>query len=109
MEQRKIQKALITGIAGSGRSYLADYIVENHPYVEVHGISRWHSTSTNKNTDHLKGKITIHECDLTDFSSILKVINEVKPDAIFHYIYGKDTSAFEAERGIAILKFNSLC
>jgi len=84
MGQRKIQKALITGIAGSGGSYLADYIVENHSYVKVHGISRWHSTSTNKNTDHLKGKITIHECDLTDFSSILKVINEVKPDAIFH-------------------------
>lgn len=80
----EIRKVLITGIAGSGGSYLADYIVDNHLHVEVHGIARWHSTSSNKNTDHLKGKITIHECDLMDFGSILKVLNEVKPDAIFH-------------------------
>lgn len=84
MEDRKIQKVLITGITGSGGSYLADYIVDHHPNVEVHGIARWHSTSANKNVEHIKDKIKVHECDLTDFSSILKVLNEVKPDAIFH-------------------------
>ncbi|MFH1541444.1 MAG: GDP-mannose 4,6-dehydratase [Elusimicrobiota bacterium] len=81
---RKIKKALITGIGGSGGSYLADYIAENHPEVEIHGISRWHSTSSNKNLDKSIDKIILHECDLTDFSSIFSVLKKVKPDAIFH-------------------------
>lgn len=84
MEQGEIKRVLITGITGSGSSYLAEYITENHPEVEVHGIARWHSTASNKNLDGIRDKITIHECDLNDFSSILRVLNDVKPDAIFH-------------------------
>jgi GDP-4-dehydro-6-deoxy-D-mannose reductase len=84
MEPRTIKRALITGITGSGGSYLAEYIVNNHPDVEVNGIARWHSTSSNKNTELIKDKIVIHECDLTDFSSIFNVLEKVKPDAIFH-------------------------
>ena len=84
MEKREFKKALITGISGSGGSYLADYIVERHPEVEVHGISRWHSTATSKNIEHLAGKAKVHECDLNDFSSTLRVLKEVKPDVIFH-------------------------
>ena len=77
-------KALITGISGSGGSYLADYITENHPEVELHGISRWHSTSSNKNLDNSINKITLHECDLTDLSSVILTLKNSKPDAIFH-------------------------
>ncbi len=84
MKERKIKKALITGISGSGGSYLADYIVENHPSVKVHGISRWHSTASNKNLAQSAKKIILHECDLMDFSSVLNVLKEIKPDAIFH-------------------------
>lgn len=84
MKERNIKKALITGITGSGGSYLADYIVENHPEVELHGISRWHSTVSDKNLSKSINKITLHECDLTDFSSVLSVLKDVKPDAIFH-------------------------
>ncbi len=84
MSNNQIKKALITGISGSGGSYLAEYIVNNHPEVEVHGASRWHSTSSNKNLDNIKNKIKLHECDLTDFSSIFSILKEVKPDAIFH-------------------------
>lgn len=82
--EHNIRRALITGITGSGGSYLAEHIVENHPEVEVHGIARWHSTTSNKNLENIKEKVIVHECDLKDFSSILKVLNEVKPDAIFH-------------------------
>ena len=35
-----IKSALITGIGGSGGSYLAEYIVEHHPEVRVHGFAR---------------------------------------------------------------------
>ncbi|HLC31671.1 MAG TPA: GDP-mannose 4,6-dehydratase [Candidatus Nanoarchaeia archaeon] len=80
----EIKKVLITGITGSGGSYLAEYIVNNYPEVEVHGASRWHSTGTNKNVSHFIHKLKMHECDLTDFSSIFSLLTEVKPDAIFH-------------------------
>lgn len=76
--------ALITGISGSGGSYLADYIVDNHPNVKVHGISRWHSTSTPQNLVKSKEKIILHECDLNDFSAVFSVLKSVKPDLIFH-------------------------
>lgn len=84
MEPRAFKKALVTGISGSGGSYLADYIVAHHPETEVHGISRWHSAGTDRNIAHLKGKVTVHECDLNDFSSTLQVLKEVRPDVIFH-------------------------
>lgn len=83
-EERKFNKILITGISGSGASYLAEYIVNNHPEVEVHGITRWHSTTSNDNLEAIRDKIHVHEGDLNDFSSVISILNEVKPDAIFH-------------------------
>jgi GDP-4-dehydro-6-deoxy-D-mannose reductase len=78
-----IQRVLITGIAGSGGSYLAEYLVANEPWVEVHGLARWHSTTA----DHLQAirdRITVHEADLLDFPSLFAVLQAVRPDAIFH-------------------------
>lgn len=83
-EKRPIRRVLITGIAGSGGSYLAEYIVQHHPEVEVHGISRWHSTTSNDNLSQVRERVTVHECDLLDFSSTFEVLRKVKPDAIFH-------------------------
>lgn len=83
-KKRRFSKALITGITGAGGSYLADYIVDNHPEVTVHGMARWHSTASDKNLDHCRDKIQIHECDLNDLSSVLWVMRDVKPDLIFH-------------------------
>jgi GDP-4-dehydro-6-deoxy-D-mannose reductase len=79
---RRIKRVLITGATGSGGSYLADYIVENHPQVEVHGLSRWHSTSRGSRT--VASAVELHECDLMDFSSTLNAIKQAKPDAVFH-------------------------
>lgn len=84
MNERTIKKALITGVSGSGGSYLADYIVENHPEVELHGISRWHSTAGNNNLAKSMNKIIMHECDLNDFGSVFTVLRNTQPDAIFH-------------------------
>ena len=83
-EARRFKNVLITGIAGSGGSYLAEYLVQNHPHLEVHGISRWHSTTHNENLKNIWDKITVHEADLTDFVSVLTAIETVKPDAVFH-------------------------
>lgn len=79
-----MKNALITGITGSGGSYLAEHIVEHHPDYAVHGIARWHSTSTANNLKEIAGKAVVHECDLTDFSSVLAVLKKVKPELIFH-------------------------
>jgi len=83
-KKRQIKCVLITGISGSGGSYLAEHIVNHHPEVEVHGIARWHSTTSSSNLSEIQDKITVHECDLNDFSSTFSVIRMVKPDAIFH-------------------------
>lgn len=79
-----ITRILITGISGSGGSYLAEYIIANHPDVEVYGISRWHSTTTRNNLSAIRDKVTVREADLMDFGSVLAVLREVQPDAIFH-------------------------
>lgn len=83
MKPRKIKKVLITGISGAGGSFLAEYIVNNHSKVEIHGISRWHS-ATIDNLKNIRDKITVHEADLTDMASVIEVLQEVKPDAIFN-------------------------
>lgn len=77
-------RVLITGIAGSGGSYLAEYIAGHHPEVEIHGIARWHSTTSGDNLGAVRDRVTVHECDLLDFGSILEVLQKAKPDAIFH-------------------------
>lgn len=82
-KEQSIKRVLITGITGSGGSYLAEHIVNNHPGVEVHGISRWHSTSTD-NLSSIRDKVLVHEADLMDFNSVFNVLQEVNPDAIFH-------------------------
>jgi len=80
---RSFKKVLITGISGSGGSFLAEYIVNNHPEVEVHGVSRWHSGSVD-NLKEVRSKITLHEADMTDMASIITVLQTVEPDAIFN-------------------------
>jgi GDPmannose 4,6-dehydratase/GDP-4-dehydro-6-deoxy-D-mannose reductase len=83
-QNTQIKSALITGITGSGGSYLAEYIVENHPEVAVHGVGRWHSTSNSNNLDAVSSNIQLYECDLMDFSSILSTLEQSRPDVIFH-------------------------
>jgi GDP-mannose 4,6-dehydratase len=78
----KIRRVLITGVNGSGGSYLADHILDHHKGVEVHGLSRWHSVAQSR--DRVDGRVAVHECDLLDFGSVLESLKESRPDAIFH-------------------------
>ena len=73
-------KCLITGITGQVSSYLAEYLLANN--YEVFGIKRWRSPMTNIN--HIKDKIKLYDADFRDTKAMFDVINEVKPDKIFH-------------------------
>lgn len=79
-----MKKALITGITGQDGSYLAEFLLEKG--YEVHGIVRRASISNTARIDHLLGKnaITLHDGDLSDSSSLIRIIGEVKPDEIYN-------------------------
>lgn len=63
-------------------SHLADFILENFPTAEIHGIKRWRSKT--ENVSHLDGKIKYHECDIKDAHNVYEVIEKSMPDKIFH-------------------------
>lgn len=90
---RSFQRALITGIAGSGGSYLAEHIIQAHPEVEVHGLVRWHSTTAADNLAAVRDKITLYEADLNDVGSVFAAMEAVKPDVIFHLASHANVSA----------------
>lgn len=82
-----MKKALITGITGMVGSHLADYLLENTDW-DVYGVCRWRSPLDN--VEHLLGLVNKKErvyfkyADLNDQTSLITVVNEVKPDYIFH-------------------------
>lgn len=75
-------KALITGITGFVGSHLAEYIIANHPDVQIIGLVRWRSPIDN--IKHILKKITLCYGDLLDFSSLDVLLAKYKPDLIFH-------------------------
>ena len=75
-------RVLITGITGFVGSHLAEYILAEHPEVEVFGTKRWRSPKDNIRT--AEHRVTLHDCDLRDLSSLISVLDEVKPEIIFH-------------------------
>lgn len=79
-----MKKALITGITGQDGSYLAEFLLEKG--YEVHGIVRRASISNTGRIDHLltKKAVTLHDGDLSDSSSIIRIIAEVHPDEIYN-------------------------
>ncbi len=81
---RVFRNVLITGIAGSGGSYLADFIAEQHPAVQLHGFARWHSTTTQDNLRNVRDRVKLYEVDLNDYGAVLRALQESRPDAIFH-------------------------
>lgn len=79
-----LSPVLITGVTGSGGSYLAEHIASEQPDVEIHGLARWHSTSTHQNLEAVADRVRVHECDLEDLSAVVRTLQEVRPAAIFH-------------------------
>jgi GDP-mannose 4,6-dehydratase len=82
-----MKKALITGITGMVGSHLADFLLKNTDW-EVHGMCRWRSPLDN--ISHLLNKINDgervfqHYADLRDFQSLQTVVENVRPDYVYH-------------------------
>jgi len=83
------KKALITGITGQDGAYLAEFLLEKG--YEVHGIKRRTSLFNTDRIDHLyqdpheQGRrFILHHGDLTDSSSLIRIIQQVQPDEIYN-------------------------
>ena len=79
-----MKKALITGITGQDGSYLAEYLMTKG--YEVHGIIRRASLSNTARIDHLiaGNAVTLHNGDLSDSSSLIRIIGLVQPDELYN-------------------------
>lgn len=77
-----MRRALITGITGQDGSFLAELLLSKD--YEVHGIVRRASVSHTARIDHILDRIVLHHGDLTDFQSIIRVIDEVGPNEIYN-------------------------
>ena len=85
--------ALITGITGQDGSFLAEFLLERG--YEVHGLLRRSSSFNTGRIEHLyldewvrdmqkKRLVDLHYADMTDSSSLIRVLQEVKPDEIYN-------------------------
>lgn len=93
MEEKNKNIALITGITGQDGSYLAEFLLEKG--YEVHGIIRRSSSFNTGRIEHLyldewvrdmkrKRLINLHYGDMTDSSSLIRIIQEVQPTEIYN-------------------------
>ena len=77
-----MKKAFITGYNGQDGSYLAELLLGKG--YEVHGLMRRTSEPLNNKIMHLQDMIHLHQGDMTDSSSLHRIIQEVKPDEIYN-------------------------
>ena len=84
-----MKKALITGITGQDGSYLAEFLISKN--YEVHGIKRRTSLINTERIDHLyqdpheiSKKLILHHGDMTDSTSLIRIIQEVQPEEIYN-------------------------
>ena len=132
MDKKNI--ALITGITGQDGSFLAEFLLEKG--YEVHGIIRRSSSFNTGRIEHLyldewvrdmkqKRLIDLHYGDMTDSSSLIRIIQEVKPTEIYNLAaqshvkvsfdvpeYTADTDAIGTLRlldAVRILKMENEC
>lgn len=80
-----MKKALITGIAGQDGSYLAEFLL-NKGY-EVHGLDNRYFGEGKKMPWRLRsmeGRIIFHSGDISRYEDVQKIVNEIKPEEIYH-------------------------
>ena len=83
------KKALITGVTGQDGAYLAEFLLNKN--YQVHGIKRRTSLFNTDRIDHLyqdphekERRLILHHGDLTDSSSLIRIIQQVQPDEIYN-------------------------
>ena len=77
-----MKKALITGITGQDGSYLAELLLKKG--YEVHGITRRASSPNTARIDHILDCITLHDGDMTDACSIVRILGLIRPDEVYN-------------------------
>ena len=84
-----MKKALITGLTGQDGSYLLEFLLKNG--YQVHGIKRRASSFNTQRIDHIyqnqllkKNQLKLHYGDLTDSSSLTRIIRDIEPDEIYN-------------------------
>lgn len=77
-----MKRALITGITGQDGSYLAELLLEKG--YEVHGITRRASLPNTSRIEGILNRITLHDGDLSDTSSILRIMQIARPDEVYN-------------------------
>jgi GDP-4-dehydro-6-deoxy-D-mannose reductase len=78
MINRNFKKCLITGINGSGGSFLAELLLKKK--IKVYGTYR----NKKNNLGLIKNNISLIKCDLNNFKNTLNLIKKIKPEVIFH-------------------------
>lgn len=76
------RRALITGITGQDGSYLAEFLLASG--YEVHGIVRRSSTEASERIDHIADQLVLHQADLLDQLSLVRVLEETRPTEIYN-------------------------
>jgi GDPmannose 4,6-dehydratase len=76
-----LKRALITGVTGQDGSYLAEFLLEKG--YQVHGMVRRSSTENFERIAHLRDRISLHQADLLDSSSLVYLLREVRPTEIY--------------------------
>jgi GDPmannose 4,6-dehydratase len=83
------KRALVTGVTGQDGAYLADFLIDKG--YEVHGVKRRTSLFNTDRIDHLyqdphiePRNLILHHGDMTDSSSLLRIIQQVQPDEIYN-------------------------
>jgi GDPmannose 4,6-dehydratase len=84
MKNQENKVALITGINGQDGSYLSEFLLDKG--YEVHGTLKRNSVSENQTArlDSIYDKLNLHYADLTDLSSLISVIQKIKPTEIYN-------------------------
>ncbi|WP_298428864.1 GDP-mannose 4,6-dehydratase [uncultured Jannaschia sp.] len=84
-----MKRALITGITGQDGAYLSEFLLDKG--YEVHGIKRRTSLFNTARIDHLfdgapgqEGRFVLHHGDMTDSSSLTRILSSVKPDEVYN-------------------------
>ena len=76
------KRALITGITGQDGAYLAEFLLK-HEY-EVHGMVRRSSSENFERIGHLRDKINLHQADLLDQLSMVRLVDETRPHELYN-------------------------